>query len=306
MHDIHRITNKPDSASRHLLTSKNESTKKDPIVPHDIILPPPPLFDNVSDERSLPITVVPKQIVLPTPNVAETTMQSSTSTSPECENPPPVNYDSHPILAYVRFDETPPRIIAPELAPYPPKGFECDSISSDEYYRELAVSPVIEDRLELHQVHYGVLPKVSQVSVSPCPNNSHDTFDFVTDEIPYYVPSYSRNNSPGLTPSPVSPYPVLTTVAGTYNPYTSLHTKVTSTPIEAVVKSTVINYPKSNDDEGDAPKSLTPRRVHFGDVTTAPDDSVGNSEIDQDDELPKPAWTDEIKAFAIGEVNLKI
>lgn len=304
---------------------------KQPVVPDEVIIPPPPSFSTevscVVDEP-LPIIVVPERILLPEPAEAETTMQSTdTTNSPESEIPPPVNYSAHPILASLRQDNVPPSVISLTL---PQQVFrQTDSLSSDDYYRELSVSPGKEpEPPELLHAQYGTLPSVSHVPNSPC--NLHPDETYIPD-IDYYVPSYKyyeedhenvfRNPSPNMVHSAtyplINPYPCLTTVAGTYNPYTCDHIVCansqgnvsqrpqTPTLVTPVVKDVYVS--RSVVENDDVPKSVqTERRVHFGEVSAASesDDHSAMEGRTSPVSVLKPAWSSKIKAFAIGEVMI--
>ncbi|XP_048477702.1 protein lap4 isoform X6 [Plutella xylostella] len=268
-----------------------------PAVP-DVIIPPPPLFDtNVSEAAVLPpITVVPQRLVLPAPAEPEPSVQSTGSTtSPETELPPPVNYSAHPIVASLSvpldashpvISEVPPTQLFRHSGP--------DSLCSEEY-RELCASPRLPaDPPELLHAHYGTLPTVSHVPRSPCYLHPDQTFS----EPEYYVPSprffsESHENLPksvtanmvhSATYPSINPYPCLTTVAGTYNPYTCEH-HVCAARAPLVTSS-------SPDPHG----AKTERRVRFG-------EAVATDLSNIPEELARPAWSSQIKAFAIGEAS---
>lgn len=315
----------------------------------DLIIPPPPLFDTYvsdseliddEDEPSLPpITVIPERIVLPEPAVAETSMQSSNSTnSPETEVPPVVNYDAYPhLVSGPVVSDTPFRSVIISAVPSnqvfrtpePP-------ITNDEYCNELSVSPSGEPGPPaLLHAQYKTLPSISHVPNSPCSLHPDQTY---IDQRTIYVPVHrslrdlrTDEITSGMVHSntypPINPYPSLTTVAGTYNPYTCTvpvcssnqtgylnqrsQTALVSTlepDINANVSSSVLTI---NDD---APKSVqSERRVRFGEVTTvAETDRLSNSSDPLREGSPtpasalKPAWSSKIKAFAIGEVNINV
>ncbi|XP_063634586.1 uncharacterized protein LOC134805205 [Cydia splendana] len=320
-----------------------------PVLPGDVIIPPPPLFDtNVSDsiilsenefESSLPpITVVPDSIVLPETHVAETTMQSTDSTnSPESEIPPPVNYNAHPVLASQPILINPPSrvdIISEVPSQQVFRTPKFSSVSSDEYYKELHVSPGKEpDPPELLHVQYKTLPTVSHIPNSPCNLHPDETY---SDDVPTHIPTHyslrdmrARSLSPKMVHSstypPINPYPSLTTVAGTYNPYTCTHQMCFSNPnrlsshepqVSPSFVSNLGNDINANVTQpvpiilNEVPKSVqSERRVRFGEVTTAPEpDTLSNSSENlragssSPGPDPKPAWSSKIKAFAIGEV----
>lgn len=365
LHDVHEIEKEGPTAiatndacqkiNSSLLIERSPKTELEvsrpvaratPIHPDDIIIPPPPLFDtNVSeslsaseDEKDIslpPITVILERIVLPTPDVAETSMQSSNSTnSPEAEAPPPVNYSafptavSHPIS--VPFRST----LQSDVPLYQVfRTSEPLSFNSDDYYNELSVSPGDDlEPPELLHVHYGILPSVSHIPHSPCNLHPDQTF---SDDIPTHIPThYSlrdlrvRNIPPSMVHSstypPINPYPSLTTVAGTYNPYTcTVPVNASSqscncykpqvspslpSPLVQDINANVTRTTPTNIDE--RPKSVqSERRVRFGEVTTAPEPDLlfKSSEFEREASAlptssPKPAWSSKIKSFAIGEV----
>lgn len=314
----------------------------------DLIIRPPPLFDTyVSDSELLddedyeaslpPITVVPERIVLPEPAEAETSMQSSNSTnSPESEHPPPVNYNAYPQLASGPVvSDTPFRsVIISEVPSHQVfRTPELPTLSNDEYYKELSVSPIGEPNPpELLHAQYKTLPTVSHVPNSPCSLHPEETY---FDNRSIHVPVHrslrdltTDNSTSGMVHSntypPINPYPSLTTVAGTYNPYTCTvpvcssnqadyimshksQTALVSTLGQDVNANVTSTIPITNDD---APKSVqSERRVRFGEVTTlAENDRLSNSSEPLKEGSPtpastlKPAWSSKIKAFAIGEV----
>ncbi|KAL0832116.1 hypothetical protein ABMA28_001588 [Loxostege sticticalis] len=309
------------------------------VLPDDHIIPPPPFFDtdvsdiSINDDLSRPlITIVPQRIVLPEPVVAETSMQSSTTTnSPESEVPPPVNYFAYPDP---NFDD---RVRAAVISEVPSqqvfRTFEYPSLNSEEYYNELSVSPGGEpDPPELLHVQYKTLPQVSHIPYTPC--NLHPDRSYF-DDGPGPTPIHNslrdlrlKSISPGMVHSttyppvsPFNPYPSLTTVAGTYNPYTcTVSTTENNRSYKAQVSPSLASAGRdinANVTEsvplhaGDAPKSgQSERRVRFGEVTTAPDpDTLSNSSdlAREGSSSPastlKPAWSSKIKAFAIGEAS---
>lgn len=318
------------------------------VLPADLIIPPPPLFDTyVSDAPFVdegesgiimpPITIVPERTVLPEPVVAETSMQSSASTdSNDTELPPPVNYEAFPELVERPFIiHTPPSsAIISEVPPRQVFRKELPSID-DEYMHELSVSPSGEpDPPALLHAQYGVLPSVSHVPNSPC--HLHPDQTYLEDG---HQPLHNslrdlrtHNISPGMVHSktypPINPYPALTTVAGTYNPYTctvpvsvsnqsSYQGYKTPSPtlvstVERDINANVATISVSNNNE-DPPISVqSERRVRFGEVTMAPesDMSSNSSDVREGSRSPashlKPAWSSKVKAFAIGEVNISV
>ncbi|XP_048007103.1 protein lap4 isoform X8 [Leguminivora glycinivorella] len=321
-----------------------------PVPPGDVIIPPPPLFDtNVSDNVMLsdneyessptPITVVPDRIVLPETHVTETTMQSTDSTdSPESEIPPPVNYNAHPVLASQPVSINPPSRVA-IISEVPSQQVfrtpKISSVSSDEYYNELSVSPgKVPEPPELLHVQYKILPTVSHIPNSLCSLHPDETY---SDDVPTHIPTHyslrdirARSLSPKMVHSstypPINPYPSLTTVAGTYNPYTCTHqmcfsnqNRLTSQEpqVSPSFLSNLGNDINANVTQpvpiilNEVPKSVqSERRVRFGEVTTAPaPDSLSNSSENlrarssSPSPDPKPAWSSKIKAFAIGEAS---
>lgn len=316
------------------------------VLPDDLIIPPPPLFDtDVSDtlQEDLnmpPITVIPERIILPEPVEAETSMQSTTSTTPESEVPPPVNYNAYPqfVSQPIVDDRARSAIISEVPSQHVFRTQDYPSLSSEECYNELSYSPIGEpEPPELLQVQYKVLPIVSHVPNSPC--NFHPDRSYYSDG-PGPTPIHNslkdlriKNVSPGMIHSTTypplasfNPYPSLTTVAGTFNPYTCtvpISTNESSKSHKAHVSPSVVNTGKdinANVTEavplytGDVPKSeQLERRVHFGEVTTAPDsdtlsdssDIMGEGSSSSASTL-KPAWSSKIKAFAIGEVIINV
>ncbi|XP_063827458.1 protein lap4 isoform X5 [Ostrinia nubilalis] len=314
------------------------------VLPDDHIIPPPPFFDTDVSDTSYnddllmpPITIVPQKLILPEPVVAETSMQSSTTTnSPESEVPPPVNYFAYPDPQPIIDDRARTAIIAEVPSQQVFRAFEYPSLNSEDYYNELSVSPGGEpDPPELLHVQYKTLPIVSHVPHSPC--NLHPDRSYY-DDGPGPTPIHNslkdlrvKNMSPGMVHSttyppiqPFNPYPSLTTVAGTYNPYTCtvpISTTENSRSHKAQVSPSLASARRdinANVTEavplyaGDVCKIGPPeRRVRFGDVTTAHDDDAMSHSSDLPREgssspasAQKPAWSSKIKAFAIGEVNI--
>uniref|UniRef100_A0A2A4JNU0 PDZ domain-containing protein n=1 Tax=Heliothis virescens TaxID=7102 RepID=A0A2A4JNU0_HELVI len=313
----------------------------------DLIIPPPPLFDTyVSDselienedyEASLPpITIIPERIVLPEPAVAETSMQSSNSTnSPETEVPPPiVNYDAYPhLIPGPVVSDTPFRSVIVSEVPSSQIFRTPDIPVNEEYFNELSVSPIGEpDPPALLHAQYKTLPTVSHVPNSPCSLHPDQTY---IDQRTMYVPVHrslrdlrTDDSTPGMVHSntypPINPYPSLTTVAGTYNPYTCTVPVCSSSQIDHInYKSQTALVSNLGQDinanitssvpinNNDAPKSVqSERRVRFGEVTTVPEtDRMSNSSDPLREGSPtpasalKPAWSSKIKAFAIGEAS---
>ncbi|KAJ0177817.1 hypothetical protein K1T71_006690 [Dendrolimus kikuchii] len=323
------------------------------VLPDDLIIPPPPLFDiHVSgvpsvkydrDESSLPlISIIPERLVLPEPVVAETSMQSSTSNdSPEKEVPPPVNYDAYPefyAASSMRGAPTRSPIIS-EVPFYQVfRTSELPSFNSEDYYKELSASPGVEvEPPELLQAHYKVLPTVSHVPNSPC--NIHPDQTYVQDnnnENPLNVSFHdlrTKNVPIGMVHSdtypPINPYPSLTTVAGTYNPYTCAvpissssnltqsgysyqKSQVSQPLVHTHAKDINANVTRTTSIvTSDSPRnSQTERRVRFGEVTTAPEPDIlldDSEPLREGNSSPastlKPAWSSKLKAFAIGEAS---
>ncbi|XP_026318579.1 protein lap4 isoform X4 [Hyposmocoma kahamanoa] len=367
LHEVHEIEEEVPTAyatndacvktSSSLLIERSPKTELEvsrpvarasPIHPDDIIIPPPPLFDsNVSesppvseDEKDMslpPITVIPERIVLPTPDVAETSMQSNSTNSPEAEVPPPVNYSAFP-TAISHPVGVPSRLAVQSHVPQYQvfRTPEPTSFSSDDYYNELSVSPGGDpEPPELLHVHYGTLPSVSHIPQCSCKLHPDIT---LSDDIPIHIPThYSlrdlrvRNLPSSIVHSstypPINPYPSLTTVAGTYNPYTcspsvcasshSCNTCCKPSPVSPSLPSPLVQdinanvtrtTPTNNDDR---PKSVqSERRVRFEEVTTAPEPDLlfKNLELEREanslpTSSPKPAWSSKMKAFAIGEAS---
>ncbi|CAB3250748.1 unnamed protein product [Arctia plantaginis] len=313
----------------------------------DLIIPPPPLFDTyVSDSELLddedyeailpPITVIPDRIMLPEPAVAETSMQSSNSTnSPETENPPPLKYNSFPISGPV-VSVAPIRSVIISEVPSTQvfRIPELPAVENDGYYNELSVSPVGEPNPpELLHAQYKTLPTVSHVPNSPCslhPDQAY--FDDRTMHGPLHRSLRDLRTdiiSPALIHSntypPINPYPSLTTVSGTYNPYTCTvpvcssnqtghimshksQTALVSTLGQDINANVTSGIPVT---DNNAPKSIqSERRVRFGEVTTLDetDRLSDNSEpLKEGSPTPastlKPAWSSKIKSFAIGEAS---
>ncbi|CAK1579395.1 unnamed protein product [Parnassius mnemosyne] len=318
------------------------------VLPEDFIIPPPPLFDtNVSQSQLIErdecevdvplISVIPERLVLPEPVVAETTMQSSNSTnSPESEFPPPVNYAAFPALV-PSADERPRSIIVSEVPSYQVfRNTDFPSIDTDEYYNELSASPDGEpEPPELLHVQLKTLPTVSHIPNSPCnlhPNlcyyedgqNANQTQHASLRDL--RIKNMPSNMAHSTTYPPSNPYPSLTTVAGTYNPYTqplpvrvsnqadaaTYSPRVTHSTISPLEKDINANLTQAVPMHiGDTPKVVqSERRVHFGDVTTAPEsDRLSNSSepVREGSSSPastlKPAWSNKIKSFAIGEAS---
>ncbi|CAH0583086.1 unnamed protein product [Chrysodeixis includens] len=314
----------------------------------DLIIPPPPLFDNyVSDseivdeediDQSLPpIIVIPERIVLPEPAVAETSMQSSNSTnSPETEVPPPINYKTYSrLVSGPAVPNTPSSAIISEVPSHNVlRTTELPFVPKDEYYNELSVSPSGEpDPPALLHAQYKTLPSVSHVPNSPC--NLHPDQTYIDERI-IYVPVHrslrdlrTDNITSAMVHSntypPINPYPSLTTVAGTYNPYTCtvpvcssnqtgyLNNKSQTARISTLGQDINANITSSVPTNNyDAPKSVqSERRVRFGEVTTVPETDILSNNLGPLREgsptptsVLKPAWSSKIKAFAIGEVNI--
>ncbi|XP_052748664.1 protein lap4-like isoform X4 [Galleria mellonella] len=334
------IRNRPPKAT---LEVSRPVHKASLVLPEDFIIPPPPSFDtnenNISVENELcvpPIVVVPERIVLPEHDEAETSMQCSNSTnnSPDTEVPPPINFNAYPasVTQPLNVDDRPRSAIisnVPSCQVF--RSSEYPFISSDEYYNELSVSPIGEpDPPELLQVQYKTLPIVSHIPNSPCNVHPDQTYDGSKNSTLHQSLRDLRvkNLSPYMVhsttyPPPIDPYPSLTTVAGTFNPYTNtvpvctnksypIHNKqeppsphsTLGKDINANVTQTALLH------ADDRPKSVhSERRVHFGEVTTAPDsDRLSDSElVRQESTSPastlKPGWSSKIKAFAIGEAS---
>ncbi|CAG9787211.1 unnamed protein product [Diatraea saccharalis] len=328
------IRNRPPRAE--LETSK-PVRRASLVLPDDLIIPPPPSFDtDVSDiplRRPMdippPITIIPERVILPEPEVADTSIQSSTTTnSPEAEAPP-VNYDFYPsVLQPFEIDQFRSAIISETPSHQIVRTSEYPSINSDDYLKELSASPGGEpDPPELLHAHYTTLPIVSHVPHSPC--NLHPDKTYMDDVALHSslrdlrVKHLPPNMVHSTTYPPTNPYPSLTTVAGTFNPYTctvpintnhnsnsfkpQLSPSLTTTgkDINANVTQSIPTY------AGDKPKNVqSERRVRFGEVTTAPeyDNMSDGSELAREGSTSpastlKPAWSSQIKSFAIGEAS---
>lgn len=313
------------------------------VRPEDFIIPPPPLFAAKVSQSHLihekarelddpVITVIPERVVLPLPIVAETTVQSSNSTnSPETEYPPPVNYQAHPTVeSTFKLDSDPFRTVI--FSEVPTSQVFRDELpnDNDELYKELSVNPVGEpDPPELLHAHYKTLPTVSHIPNSPCylhPDRS--TFENThVSLLDLRSSSLASNMVHSTTYPPSDPYPSLTTVAGTFNPYTcTLPVRVSndmshSAPIPPLSPSLVTSVGKDINANvtqsvqikvGDATKNAqSERRVRFGEVTTAPEfDSFSNDSAPTGESASpaasKPAWSSKIKSFAIGEVIITV
>ncbi|CAH2040561.1 unnamed protein product, partial [Iphiclides podalirius] len=315
-----------------------------PVLPEDFIIPPPPLFETkVSQsqligrdecELSTPlISLIPERIVLPEPVIAETTMQSSNSTnSPESEFPPPVNYGAHPTLTP---PEEPRSVIISEVPSYQVfRHADLPSSDTDVFYNELSASPDGEpEPPELLQVQLKTLPTVSHIPNSPCilhPNlgyedvqNHNQTHASLRD---LRIKSIPPNMVHSTTYPPNNPFPSLTTVAGTYNPYTQpVPVRINQTdhpaynpkpyrpvasPIERDINANLTQTAPLYGDTDDTPKGVqSERRVRFGEVTTAPESdrpSQSTEPVGEGSPSPttlKPAWSSKIKSFAIGEAS---
>ncbi|VVC92563.1 unnamed protein product [Leptidea sinapis] len=306
------------------------------VRPEDFIIPPPPLFSTKVSESQLVhkrmneigvplIAIVPERMVLPKPIVAETTVQSSNSTnSPESEFPPPVNFDGFPSISTEKLAED--RANSFIFSAVPSQQIfhnEIPSIDSDTYYKELSVSPGGEvEPPELIHAHYKTLPTVSHVPNSPCLlHPSRNQFD------EYHSQSLKdlrvKNMSPSMVHSVTypqyNPYPSLTTVAGTFNPYTCIVPEVSTKSINSNQKSlsplpvTSVGrdfgaqtipqiVPTSNDTVPKTPQSE--RRVRFGEVTSDVEyDTMPKTLEPMKESILKPAWSSKIKSFAIGEAS---
>lgn len=309
------------------------------VRPEDFIIPPPPLFATKVSESKLVhdeinkvvplIAVVPQRIVLPEPTVAETTVQSSNSTnSPETENPPPIDY-----TAYPHFD--PPATIINEnshsiFSKVPSQQLfrnEVPSLETDEYYTDLSVSPSGDPGApELLHAQYKTLPTVSHIPNSPCflhPSKNYFA-DLATSSDNQSLRDLRIRNLPSMAHSttypPYNPYPSLTTVAGTYNPYTCIvppsqptghKPSLSLTLVTSIGEDINANFNQNvPSDAGYRPKSAqSERRVHFGEVTSALDSDILPKSLEavrEGSTSPasnlKPAWSSKIKSFAIGEV----
>ncbi|XP_068622158.1 protein lap4-like isoform X4 [Battus philenor] len=311
------------------------------VLPEDFIIPPPPLFNtNVSQsqlieeyEVDMPlISLIPERIVLPAPVVAETTMQSSNSTnSPESENPPPVNYGAYPTLQ-VSADEP---VIISEVPSYQVfRNANLPLLDTDECCREMSVSPDGEpEPPELLQVQIKTLPTISHIPNSPC--SLHPNLFYPEDNQSHAslrdlrIKNISTNMVHSTTYPPNNPYPSLTTVAGTYNPYTqplpvrlsetdhpmSSPKTFNTTAISPLNKDINANLTQTSPTHaGNTLNSVqSERRVRFGEVTSAPEsDRLSNSSepVRKGNSSPttritlRPAWNSKTKPFAAGEVNI--
>ncbi|CAH0723709.1 unnamed protein product, partial [Brenthis ino] len=345
IHTMHDEETTNDACRDSSILIQNRPTKieiKSNVVrPDDFIIPPPPLFaTKVSQsqlvhedhELNLPvITIVPERVVLPEPIVAETAMQSSNSTnSPETDFPPPVNYQAHPILdSSLCLDNPLTSPIISEVPPYQVFRTKLSSNDDDDSYNELSLSPVGKSGPpELLHAQYKILPTVSHIPNSPCylhPDKKYfeDTNVSLRD---LRIKNVSSNMVHSSTYPQSNPYPSLTTVAGTYNPYTcTLPVRVshemsysTSIPqlspplVSSVGKDINANVTQSVPIKaGDATKSVqSERRVRFGEVTTALEFDIDSNSLDLAREGSvspaspmKPAWSSKIKSFAIGEAS---
>lgn len=303
------------------------------VLPADLIIPPPPLFDTyVSDapfadegESGIlmpPITVVPERTLLPEPVVAETSMQSSASTDSTEPEVPLINYESFPALAQSIITLTPPSSAI--ISEVPSRHvFRTELPSTDEFIHELSASPSGEpDPPALLHAQYGVLPSVSHVPNSPC--HLHPDETYLEDS---HQPLHNslrdlrvQNISPGMVHSktypPINPYPSLTTVAGHYNPYTaavpassqsSYHKPTLVSTAEMDINANVAQTFPNNDDTLKSVQSE--RRVHFGEVVMAPESEMLSNRSDGRDESHASElrpWSSGVKAFALGEVNISV
>ncbi|CAH2981809.1 unnamed protein product [Chilo suppressalis] len=325
-----------------LLSADVETSKPVPranlVLPDDLIIPPPPSFDtNVSDvplRRELnvppPITIIPERIILPEPEVADTSIQSSTTTnSPDAEVPPPINYKAFPSVSQpLKIDNFRSAIISEVPSYQAVRMSEYPACKCDQYYKQLSASPGGEpDAPELLHVQYKSLPIVSHVPHSPCylhPDRTYYEDNFQTSLRDLRV----RNLSPGMVHSstypPINPYPSLTTVAGTFNPYTCtvpINTNQNNNGFKSQISPNIssgkdINanvtqtLPTYVSDMAKKSVQSIERRVRFGEVTTAPDSdnfSDGSELAREGSSSPaptlKPAWSSQIKSFAIGEAS---
>ncbi|CAK1544075.1 unnamed protein product [Leptosia nina] len=317
-----------------------DSNPSDIVRPEDFIIPPPALFATKVSQSQLVhdindvvplIAVVPERIVLPQPIVPETTVQSSTSTnSPESEDPPPVNYTAYPHFdpSAKIIEEPSNSLIFSEVPSQQVFRNELPSFESDEYYTELSVSPTVDPGPpELLHAQYKTLPTVSHVPNSPCylhPNRSYFG-ELANPSENQSLRDLRVKNLPSMVHSttypPYNPYPSLTTVAGTYNPYTTTvppsqasSQKQPSSPklVSSVGKDINANLTQSVPiDLVNRPKSAqSERRVHFGEVTSALESDILPKNLEamrEGSTSPasnlKPAWSSKIKSFAIGEAS---
>lgn len=282
----------------------------------DVIIPPPPSFDtrvsppsvrpaspprHVDHSHPLPITVVPQHIVLPEPDVPVPSVQSTNTTnSPDYEYPPLVNYNTMPFVPSVPVPIDKPYRNSVTTQTPPSQVFRLSGVSSSgssDYYSELAASPGREpDPPELLHVQYKTLPTVAHLPNSPC--HLHPDLTYTghpqSPGSSRVFPYSEHHNTPNTVPT--DPYPTLSTVAGTYNPYTDprhYSHKATSPlfPSSPMMKDINQNVARaSTPGTPGTPKSVhSERRVHFGDVSTA-----GGAAV--------PRRSCDIKTFAIGEV----
>ncbi|KAM3967019.1 LOW QUALITY PROTEIN: scribble planar cell polarity protein [Aphomia sociella] len=337
------IRNRPPQAALEVSTPVQKASL---VLPEDYIIPPPPSFDtnicDISVESELcvpPITVIPEHIVLPEPDEAETSIQLSNSTvnSPETEAPPPINFNAYPMLVPQPFivDDRSRSAIISDVPSYQVfRTSEYPSVGSEEYYNELSVSPGGEpDPPELLQVQYKTLPIVSHIPNSPCNVHPDQMVSYDNSKnTPLHqslrdlrVKSISPSMVHSTTYPPINPYPSLTTVAGSFNPYTNttpvctnqsnyhlqnqeLSSSTHGTLAKDINANVTQTAPINTDDR---PKSATlERRVHFGEVTTVPESDIlsSNSELEREEctssaSTLKPAWSSKFKAFAIGEAS---
>ncbi|XP_028040650.1 protein scribble homolog isoform X12 [Bombyx mandarina] len=319
------------------------------ILPDDLIIPPPPLFDSyVSDaspntfrqtESTDPgpplLTIVPERLVLPGPVVAETSMQSSNSSaSSVIEGPPPINYGAFPkVIETSTIAEVPTRSsIVSEVPAY--QVFRTKELaradSDNVFHKELSVSSTGEpDPPALLQARYKTLPSVSHVPNSPCSLHPDKTYFDDDTEQPLHQSLRDlrcQNFSPVMAHSntypAINPYPSLTTVAGTYNPYTSpvpvgtphrtsSYRPAISRDVSPLSTDINANVTRTMSASSDGSKSVqSERRVRFDEVTTATEyDRLSNSSeslregVSSPATALKPAWSSKIKAFAIGEAS---
>ncbi|CAG4945265.1 unnamed protein product [Colias eurytheme] len=333
---------------RHQTTVETHEPKKlTPVVrPEDFIIPPPPLFATKVSESQLVhdmvkgvdvplIAVVPERIVLPEPTVAETTVQSSNSTnSPETEFPPPINYEAFPAFEPTnkRSDESSRSIIYSDVPSPQVFRSEPPSLESDEiYYNELSVSPgTAPEPPALLHAQYKTLPTVSHVPNSPCylhPDRNYFDDMSKSNESQSLKDLRVKNLSPTMVHSttypPYNPFPSLTTVAGTYNPYTCVVPENTHKPtystqkslspslVTSVSKDINANLTQPGPLVGNRPKSAqSERRVRFGEVTSAFEYDILPKSLEtmrEGSSSPaptlKPAWSSKIKSFATGEAS---
>ncbi|XP_050349287.1 protein lap4-like isoform X4 [Nymphalis io] len=320
-------------------------TKSSIVRPDEFIIPPPPLFATKVSQSQLVheeareldvplITIVPERVVLPEHIVAETAMQSSNSTnSSETDFPPAVNFNTLPALeTSFKLDDPLRSPIFSEVPSHQVFRTDFPSNDDDDYYNDLSISPVGEpDPPALLHAQYKTLPTVSHIPNSPC--YLHPDKDYFED-VPVASPvslqnsrtkSFTSNMIHSTTYPPSNPYPSLTTVAGTFNPYTcTVPVRVThemsysiskpqmSPSFSSIGRDINANVTQSVPIKaGDAPKSVqSERRVRFGEVTTAPEfDRFSNSSESMGEESTspastlKPAWSSKIKSFAIGEAS---